>query len=202
MTKLLSCAKHTAIVSIYIAFSACSAAVYANDSQQYVDMYAKDTRTFYVSGRIQDSPLTELMVDTGSSYMTINEDTLAALTKSKQATYVKKVSGVLADGSHIPISIYSIARVEIGANCVISNVEAAVFPGKTRQILGLSALRKTAPFVFSIEPPRLTLSHCMVPTTEDGDRTKLSKTIRTPSKTLKPTKKNGGQTELTAVASP
>jgi hypothetical protein len=39
-------------------------------------------------------------------------------------------------------------------------VEAAVFPGKTRQILGLSALKKAAPFIFSMDPPNLVLSNC------------------------------------------
>ena len=33
-----------------------------------------------------------------------------------------------------------------------------MFPGKTRQILGLSALRQAAPFIFSLNPPELVLS--------------------------------------------
>ena len=142
--------------------------VHASDTQQSVEMYAKNTQTFYVSGRIHDSPLTEFMVDTGSSYMTINEDTLALLNETGQADYIKEVSGILANGARIPISIYSIPKVEIGANCILNDVEVAVFPGRTRQILGLSALLKAAPFVFSVDPPRLTLSHCGLPI-EDGE---------------------------------
>jgi hypothetical protein len=35
-----------------------------------------------------------------------------------------------------------------------------VFPARTRQILGLSALNKAAPFTFSVDPPSLVLSNC------------------------------------------
>jgi hypothetical protein len=35
-----------------------------------------------------------------------------------------------------------------------------VMPGSTRNILGLSALRRVAPFTLDLEPARLTLSGC------------------------------------------
>lgn len=46
------------------------------------------------------------------------------------------------------------------ACCVPDVVGAAVFVGTTRQILGLSGLRKVAPFVVSVDPPSLVLSNC------------------------------------------
>ena len=45
-------------------------------------------------------------------------------------------------------------------NAALDEVEAAVFAGTTRQILGLSGLRKVAPFVVSVDPPSLVLSNC------------------------------------------
>jgi len=52
-------------------------------------------------------------------------------------------------------------------------VEAVVFPGKTRQILGLSALRQAAPLIFSLNPPKLVLSNCTDRLAEAGDKALL-----------------------------
>ena len=45
-----------------------------------------------------------------------------------------------------------------------------MFPGKTRQILGLSALRQAAPFIFSMNPPKLVLCNCTDRLAEAGDK--------------------------------
>jgi hypothetical protein len=70
------------------------------------------------------------------------------------------LQGVLADGSELEVPVYAITRVGIGGSCWLHDVEAAVFPGTSRQILGLSALRKASPFIFSVTPPALVLSRC------------------------------------------
>ena len=102
------------------------------------------------------------MVDTGSGYMTINEETLAALQSLEQASYLRSMQGILANGTEIKVPVYQLANLNIGGGCQLQNIEAAVFPGKTRQILGLNALKKAGPFIFSFEPPQLVLSNCPV----------------------------------------
>lgn len=124
----------------------------------HVPMEDKGVSTFYVSGEIQGVGPVEFMVDTGSGYMTINEVTLAKLKKENNARYVKDLTGVLADGSEMVVPVYAIKRMRIGKTCEIDNVEAAVFPGKTRHILGLSALSKASPFIFSVNPAELVLT--------------------------------------------
>jgi predicted aspartyl protease len=125
-------------------------------------MQEKSAATFYVASEIDGYGSVELMVDTGSGYMTINEETLAVLQRRGTARYVKQLRGVLADGSELTVPVYTIARLRLGGECWLEDVEAAVFPGAARQILGLSALRRAAPFIFSVDPPALTLSHCGV----------------------------------------
>jgi len=125
-----------------------------------IAMQEKSAATFYVAGEIVGYGPVELMVDTGSGYMTINEETLAVLKRSNAARYVKQLQGVLADGTELQVPVYAIARMSIGGACWLEDVEAAVFPGASRQILGLSALRRAAPFIFSVDPPSLTLSRC------------------------------------------
>ena len=133
---------------------------WGDDLKVRVAMQEKSAATFYVPGEISGFGPVDLMVDTGSGYMTINEETLAVLMRHRAARYVKQLQGILADGREIEVPVYSIGRMRIGGDCWLTDIEAAVFPGNARQILGLSALRKVAPFVFSVDPPGLSLSRC------------------------------------------
>jgi predicted aspartyl protease len=132
----------------------------ASDFNVQVQMREKAAETFYVPAYIPGAGPTELMVDTGSGYITINEQTLAVVKRRGSARYLRDLQGVLADGSEVTVPVYALKALEIGGGCWLRDVEAAVFPGTSRQILGLSALRKAAPFIFSIDPPLLKLSHC------------------------------------------
>lgn len=125
-----------------------------------VPMTLKGSQTFYVSGRIPGVEPTEFMVDTGSSYLTINQVTLDQLRLNGQAEYLRDLIAVLANGDELVMPVYRIAKIVFGDRCELFEVEAVVFPGETRQILGLSALKKAAPFSFSIDPPVLQLSNC------------------------------------------
>jgi predicted aspartyl protease len=136
-----------------------SSTVLAGDINVTVPMHDKGLATYYVHAQVADLGMSEFMVDTGSGYLTINEQTLIALQERQQVQYVKQLRAVLANGAELIIPVYAINQLRIG-NCTIRNVEAAVFPARTRQILGLSALNKAAPFTFSVDPPELMLSNC------------------------------------------
>lgn len=127
---------------------------------QQIPMRVTKASTFYVGGYLNGFGAVDMMVDTGSSYTTINRTTLDALEKKGAVTYVKDLTGIMADGSRKVVPIYRIASMSIGKGCILHDVEAAVFPGDTRYILGLSALKLAAPFVFSMNPPQLVLSNC------------------------------------------
>lgn len=148
----------TAIVLFVAAQAACPTSAFAKDFAMIIPM--KGGGTYYVTARFGDTTSGELMVDTGSGYTTINEQTLASLKGGGHAQYVKDVSGILADGSRTTVPVYRVTQVSIGCCCAVRDIEAAVFPGSTRQILGLSALKKVAPFTVSLEPAQLTLSRC------------------------------------------
>ena len=127
---------------------------------QKIPMRITKAATFYVGSYLNGYGVVEMMVDTGSSYTTINEATLKVLRERGSITYVKNLSGIMADGRRKVVPIYRISSMSIGKACLLHNVEAAVFPGHTRNILGLSALRLAAPFAFSLKPPTLVLSNC------------------------------------------
>jgi len=126
-----------------------------------IPLVDKGVATYYVHGHIDGMGAVEFMVDTGSGYSTINESALEQLKRSGDAVYLRDLGGILADGSQLRVPLYRLSRVTIGDHCQLHGVEAAVFPGHTRFILGLSALKQAAPFAFAIEPtPRLALGRC------------------------------------------
>lgn len=124
-----------------------------------VPMREKGVATYYVSADFDGRALDDYMVDTGSGYVSINDKTLKILKDLGRAEYLRKSTGVMADGTEISVPVYRISSMRIGA-CAIRDVEAVVLPGADHQILGLSALKKVAPFALSVEPPKLMLSNC------------------------------------------
>ena len=134
-----------------------------------VPMHQKSAQTFYVLGQIGNLEPDEFMVDTGSSYTTINEHTLEQLLASKSADYVRDLTGVLANGDELLVPVYRVTSLRVGERCNLNDIEVAVFPGRTRQILGLNTLRQASPFLFSVEPPELRLSNCYEQLSQSGE---------------------------------
>jgi predicted aspartyl protease len=139
-----------------------STVVHATDETTSIPLYDKGAVTFYVSGKISGFGETEFLVDTGSSYVAINKNTIEILKQQGKAKYIKNLTGNMADGSSYKVPLYRISSIRIGNHCIIQNVDAAILPGDTRNILGLSALKKAAPFTVSLNPPRLDLSNCII----------------------------------------
>ncbi len=125
-----------------------------------VAMRDKGAATYYINGTLSGLDTREMMVDTGSGYLAINEEALRTMAAQGKARYEKQLRGVLANGEEVMVPVYRIEALNIGGECWVHDVPAAVFPGRTRLILGLTALTKVAPFIFETDPPRLTLSNC------------------------------------------
>ena len=134
--------------------------VLAADSGKQIPMHSKGMVTYYVSGHINGTVASDFLVDTGSGYVTINKKTLEKLSRNGGAEFVKEISAVLADGSEKVVPVYRLATLRLGDGCVIRDIDAAVMPGSTPNILGLSALKKGAPISMSMSPPVLTLAGC------------------------------------------
>jgi Aspartyl protease len=133
---------------------------FADELTQHVEIRSIGTSTYYVDSYIHGSGDAALLIDTGSGYSTINQETLKRLTATGDATFVKTLEGVMANDARMIVPVYRISGLTLGGKCSIADIEVAVFPSGTRQILGLSALTKLSPFTFNVNPPRLTLSNC------------------------------------------
>lgn len=147
---------------------ACVVPIPAQGLNVTVPMHLKSAKTYYVTGRISDTEPAEFMVDTGSSYTTINEATLAKLQANGKSRYLRDLVAIMANGDEMVVPVHRIANLDIGGVCNLADVEVAVLPAATRQILGLSALRKASPFQFSVDPPELRLSNCRISNTEQS----------------------------------
>lgn len=120
--------------------------------------------TFYIEGHIEGLGSASLLVDTGSGYTAMDQESISKLVNHGRARYVRKLRGVMADGSKKIMPVYRIHGIRLGQVCFVGDIEVAVFPRKTRMILGLNALRKLAPFAFALEgEPQLMLSNCQLP---------------------------------------
>lgn len=150
----------TSIAIVLAAFGAFASPSHASPFGDSVPMVRKGAATFYVQGDIGGYGNVEMLVDTGAGYTTINQATLQVLQKNGNAEYVKELTGIMADGSRLTVPVYRIKTLTLGASCTLHDVDAAVFPKRTRMLLGLTALEKAAPFVFSTNPPSLVLSNC------------------------------------------
>jgi len=135
--------------------------IQAQEQAISVPMRTMGSNTYYVNGQIGGLGDINMLVDTGSSYSTISSADLEILQTQERARFVRELTGVMADGRELHVPIYRISSINIGQNCWLHDVEAAVFPQQVRNILGLSALLKAAPFTFTLDPPALILNNCL-----------------------------------------
>ena len=99
---------HPKIIPLLLCISALctNALALADDTQPPIPMQDKGAHTYYIKGQIRGLGATEFMVDTGSGYVTINEHTLEILKSKGEATYVKDLRGILADGQQKIFPVY------------------------------------------------------------------------------------------------
>jgi len=148
----------TAALAGFCALSLSLPAISA-ETEMRIPMQEGKATTFYVQASVGTLSTMNFMVDTGSGYMTINEETLAGLQANEQAVYQRDLIGVLANGTEMRVPVYQLSSIKLG-DCRLNDIEAAVFPGNTRQILGLSVLKQAGAFTFSFDPPQLVLNRC------------------------------------------
>jgi hypothetical protein len=132
-------------------------------SPEQIPMHSKGAHTYYIESEIHGAGEFSMLVDTGSGYSVINENTLNQLVAAGKAEYIRRFRGKLSDGTERSFPLYRISSIRLGQNCIINDINVAVMPHAARQIIGLSTLIQAAPFSMSFDPPTLTLSQCRQP---------------------------------------
>ncbi len=123
-----------------------------------IPMSEKGTATYYVTAQVGQETI-ELLVDTGAGYATLNRNVINKLKQTGDARHIGEIEGILANGDIYIFPVYKVSSFTLGG-CILEDIEVAETPPNARNLLGLSVLRKAAPFTFSLEPAELQLSNC------------------------------------------
>lgn len=103
----------------------------------------------------------EFLLDTGASMVTINRDLFDAVRARGAAVPAGKVAARLASGKLELLQVYEVQTVRVGDACELGPLKVAVMPRGGRNLLGMSALSRAAPFTVYTTPPALGLSGCL-----------------------------------------
>ncbi|MEO1576198.1 MAG: retropepsin-like aspartic protease [Pseudomonadota bacterium] len=148
---------------LLIATAALTGTALAHDFTHRVPMTVHASGNVYVTARFESGPATELLVDTGSGFVALSRQTFAPLRDLESTVFVRRMHATMAGGRTTTLPVYRIASLTLGKDCVVRDVEVAVLPGRSANILGLSALRQVQPFAVDLDAPTLFLSHCDIP---------------------------------------
>lgn len=146
---------------ILLVLLSASAALQAADFDFKIAMSQANSGNFYVKGRLGNEQSIDFLVDTGSGLVVLSERVFKSMAVMAGSKPVSRKAARMADGRTKAINVYSVDQLVLGENCRIGPLEVAVIPGATRNILGLSALNKAAPFAIYTTPPALVLSGCL-----------------------------------------
>jgi hypothetical protein len=100
------------------------------------------------------------LVDTGAGLVTVQRGLFEKMRRSGEVREVRRVAARLANNRLKPMTVYEVAEFRIGGSCNLGPVEIAVMEQGGRNLLGLSALGRAAPFTIHTSPPALVLNGC------------------------------------------
>lgn len=132
----------------------------AADFDVLVPMVDSGAGSFSVSASFGDDLPTEFLVDTGAGLTTISRNLFRTLQRTRDLRPVRRVAARLANGRLHALDVYRIEDFRLGDQCAIGAIEVAVMANDGRNILGMSALAKTAPFGLHLTPAALAVTHC------------------------------------------
>ena len=153
----------TRCVVLGAALASCGTAFGEESAGFSVPLEQQSSGAFYIRGTLGASVDTELLVDTGSSYVVLSRATFKAVEKSQGASFKRTIQGATASGKVVKAKVYEVSALSIGDDCVLESVEVVVLPGSKRDILGLSALKRVQPFTFDLDPLALRFEGCRQP---------------------------------------
>lgn len=142
-------------IATFLAAWCCSAsAVMAQGND--IPMQLMASGAFYVKASLDTHVHTEMLLDTGSGYVSLSDETFGKIRNEAGTVFQRFITGVMADGKAARVPVYLISELKLSEECVLHDVEVAVMRNAKRDILGLSALRQLQPLTLQMDPPLLT----------------------------------------------
>ena len=101
----------------------------------------------------------DFLLDTGASMVTLTRDVFEQVRARGGVSEAGQVAARTASGRLETLYTYRVEKFTLG-ECQLGPLEVAVLKRGGRNLLGMSALSRSAPFAVSTTPPALGLSHC------------------------------------------
>jgi predicted aspartyl protease len=130
------------------------------DFDVLVPMSDSGSGNFSVSASFGTDAAAEFLVDTGAGLTTISSSLFHSLQRTRHLEPIRRVAARLADGRLRALDVYQIDDFRLGEHCSLGAIEVAVMANDGRNILGMSALAKTAPFGLHLTPAALAVTRC------------------------------------------
>ena len=134
----------------------------ADEPSVPVPMRQQASGNYYVHGTLTGGVGTDMLVDTGSGYVSLSKATFTRIKAQPGTEYLRDIVGTMANGRLLKVPVYRVAELALGA-CLLTDVEIVVMPNTARDILGLSALRRLEPFTMQLSDSALVVSGCGEP---------------------------------------
>ena len=123
-------------------------------------MHQAESGNFYVHATVDGNVETDLLFDTGSGYVSLSKATFDKVSATAKPRFSRHIFGRMADGRVEKVAMYFLDELKLADNCVLREIEVAVFPKADRDILGLNALSRLQPFTMALTPATLTSNNC------------------------------------------
>lgn len=143
-----------------IVFLAMQSAFPAMANQIDIAMQQAFSGGLYIQTILNDDIETDMLLDTGSSYVALSISTFNKLTEHAELKFSRKIYGAMANGEVEQVSLYILDKLQIAEDCILKNVEIALLPNADKDILGLNALALLQPFTLQLTPSILTSQNC------------------------------------------
>ena len=125
-----------------------------------LEMNRADSGAFYINAELDVGVETELLLDTGSSYVGLTRATFDRFSDESEPLFSRHIYGALASGKVEKVPLYLLKSLKLADNCILEDIEVAVFPRADKNILGLNALSRLESFTLELASSRLTSAGC------------------------------------------
>ena len=141
-----------ALLAVIVLFS--SAPARADTAE--IPMHEVRSGAFYIKGNLGGLVDTDLLLDTGSGYVSLSQQTFDLIRDDATTVFQRHITGIMANGRKESVPIYRIGELRLTSECILRNIEVAVFRSTSRDILGLNALMQIQPITLQLDPPLMT----------------------------------------------
>ena len=112
-----------------------------------------------VSGILNNSVLTDFIVDTGSSFTVVGHTTFEILQERTNPKPVRAARAGIANGQEVILYIYEVKSITIGS-CKYNNVEIALNTTDTYDMIGWSLMKRMGDITFNHADKTMEVSEC------------------------------------------